>query len=412
MIEAFYSPGFDVSRYRRGPLKPHIDPFALQLSRLGYSVQVGRWKIRLVADLSRWLERRQMGTRDLNEEQIARFSRVRKKHGLLRAGDRQTLTGLLHQLRQAEVIPPRRDPVRLNPIDQISADYARFLSQQRGLSQATIDNYLPTARRFLKTRFGTRAIRPEELRGADVSRFILRDRSKASPRRLQSVTTALRSFLGFLTQAGRTAVNLAATVPTVCNWHGTELPRYLETEQVDNLLKGCDQNTPEGRRDYAVLLLLVRLGLRAGEVARLCLEDINWEAGEVLVCGKSAREDRLPLAPQVGQALARYLKEDRPASPSRRVFLRTKAPRQGFSSSVAICNILERALVRVDLHPEHKGAHLLRRSLATQMLRGGASLTQIGQVLRHQLVQTTEIYAKVNITALRALAQPWPGGGQ
>jgi site-specific recombinase XerD len=229
---------------------------------------------------------------------------------------------------------------------------------------------------------------------------------------LQLVTTALRSFLGFLAQAGLTTVNLAATVPTVCNRHGTELPQYLEAEQVDKLLKGCNQDTPAGRRDYAVLLLLVRLGLRAGEVARLNLEDINWETGVVLVRGKSAREDRLPLPPQVGQALARYLKEDRPGSPSRRVFLRAKAPRQGFSSSVAICNILERALIRVDLHPEHKGAHLLRRSLATQMLRGGASLTQIGQVLRHQLVQTTEIYAKVNIAALRALAQPWPGGGQ
>ena len=177
-------------------------------------------------------------------------------------------------------------------------------------------------------------------------------------------------------------------------------------------MSGCNQNIPAGRRDYAVLLLLARLGLRGGEVARLCLEDINWEAGEVLVRGKSAREERLPLLPEVGQALARYLQEDRPPCPCRRVFLRIKAPRQGFSSSAAICDVLRRALVRVDLHPEHQGAHLLRSSLATQMLRRGASLTQIGEVLRHQGTQTTEIYAKVDFATLRALAQPWPEGTQ
>jgi site-specific recombinase XerD len=410
MIDTFYSPGTDTSRLRCGPLEPHIDDFAGQLSRLGYSTHAARWKIRLVADLSRWLERRQRGTRDIDEEQIGTFLRIRKKQGLLRRGDRHTLAGLLHQLRQAGVIPHPCEAVSRHPIDQITADYTCFLSHQRGLTQTTIDNYLPTAQRFLKTRFGTGRISLDKLRGVDVTNFILHEGVTMSVRRSQLVATALRSFLGFLTQTGHVTVNLAAAVPTVAHWPGTVLPEFLKPEQVDKLLSGCNQNTPLGRRDYAVLLLLARLGLRAGEVTCLTLDDINWQTGEVLVRGKSAREERLPLLPEVGQALARYLKEDRPACPCRRVFLRMKAPRQGFSSSVAVCDILRRALVRVDLHPEHKGAHLLRRSLATQMLRGGASLTQIGQVLRHQLVQTTEIYAKVNIAALRALAQPWPGG--
>ena len=410
MIDAFYSPSVDASRLRCGPLKSHIDDFASQLSRLGYSIHAGRWKIRLVANLSRWLERGQRGTRDLNEEQIGTFLRARNKQRLLRRGDRQTLAGLLQQLRQAGVTPCRAEAVSHHPIDQISADYARFLSHQRGLSQTTIDNYLPTSQRFLKTRFGTGRISLDKLRGVDVTNFILHEGTTMSTRRSQLVATALRSFLGFLTQTGQVAVNLAAVVPTVAHWHGTVLPEFLEPKQVDKLLSGCNQNTPAGRRDFAVLLLLARLGLRAGEVTGLTLDDINWETGEVLVRGKSAREERLPLLPEVGQALARYLKEDRPGCPCRRVLLRIKAPRQGFSSSVAVCDILRRALVRVDLHPKNKGAHLLRRSLATQMLRGGASLTQIGQVLRHQLVQTTEIYAKVNLAALRALAQPWPGG--
>lgn len=158
------------------------------------------------------------------------------------------------------------------------------------------------------------------------------------------------------------------------------------------------------------MLLLARLGLRAGEVVHLALEDINWSVGAVLIRGKSAREDRLPLPPDVGRALAAYLQKGRPPCSSRRVFIRMKAPHVGFSTSVAVCDIVRRALLRARLQPERKGAHLLRHSLATQMLRGGASLTQIGQILRHQLPQTTEIYAKVDFAALRAVAQPWPGG--
>ncbi|HOC00026.1 MAG TPA: site-specific integrase [Verrucomicrobiota bacterium] len=412
MIEAFYPPGVDVSRFRCGPLNPHIDDFAAELFRLGYSPQAGRWKIRLVADLSQWLERGQRGTSDLNEEHIGTFLRTRKKQRLLRRGDRQTLARLLQQLRQRGVTPGPCETKSPHPVDQITADYTRFLSHQRGLSPATVANYLPTAERFLKTRFGTGRIGLDKLRAVDVTDFILREGATRTGRGAQLVATALRSFLGFLTESGRVAVNLAPTVPTVAGWPGAELPSFLEPQQVQKLLDGCDQSTPLGRRDYAVLLLLARMGLRGGEVVGLSLDDINWEAGEVLVRGKSAREDRLPLLPEVGQALARYLKKDRPAGACRRVFLRIKAPRQGFANSAAICDILRRALGRANLHPEHQGAHLLRRSLATQMLRGGASLSQIGQVLRHQLVQTTEIYAKVDVAALRALAQPWPGGAQ
>jgi site-specific recombinase XerD len=182
--------------------------------------------------------------------------------------------------------------------------------------------------------------------------------------------------------------------------------------QVRRLAQSCDRNSPCGRRDFAALLLLARLGLRAGELVHLALEDIDWSSGTVLIRGKSSREDRLPLPPDVGRALVCYLKNGRPRCSSRRVFIRMKAPHVGFSSSVAICNIVRRALIRIGLEPEHKGAHLLRHSLAVQMLRGGASLTQIGQILRHQQPQTTEIYAKVDLTALRAVAQPWPGGAR
>jgi len=222
----------------------------------------------------------------------------------------------------------------------------------------------------------------------------------------------LRSFLGFLTQAGKVATNLAVSIPSVATGRGSRVPRFLEPAQVEQLLNSCDQSSPLGRRDYAVLLLVARLGLRAGEVVDLNLEHINWEAGELYIRGKSAREDRLPLLSEVGQAIAAYLKQDRPQSPCRRVFLRLQAPHQGFFNGSAISHIVRCALTRAQLDPNEKGAHLLRRSLATQMLRQGATLTQIGQILRHQRAQTTEIYAKVDMVALRALAQPWPGGAR
>jgi site-specific recombinase XerD len=410
MIDRFFSRGVTLGHLRRGPLGFHIDGFAALLSCQGYARHTGRLKIRLVADLSAWLGKRPLGIKDLDEKQIGEFLKRRKKQPLLQSGDRRTLAQLLHHLRQAGIVPSPCEVVSHNPMDRIIQDYAHFLRHQRNLNQITIGNYLPIARRLLEARFGAGKVCWNKLRVGDVTDFIVRDRSSFYPRRVQLTTTALRSFLGFLTHEGKITANLAASVPTVANWRLSELPQFLEPKQVEQLLSGCNQNSQTGRRDYAVLLLMARLGLRAGEVAHLTLENINWAAGEVLICGKSSREDRLPLLPEVGRALADYLKKDRPVCSCRRVFLRMNAPRQGFSSAGAIDCIFRRALARADLHPSHKGAHLLRRSLATQMLRRGASLTQIGEVLRHQLAQTTEIYAKVDVAALRALAQPWPGG--
>ena len=410
MIDRFYSPGVKLAHLRCGPLGLHIDGFASLLSDQGYATQTGRQKIRLVSDLSAWLGRRPLGVKDLDEKQIGEFLKRQKKQGLFQRGDRRTSAQLLHHLRQTGIIPRRCEVVSDNPIDWITRDYAHFLCHQRGLCQVTIDTYLRIARRFLEARSGAGKVCLGKLRVGDVTDFIVRGSSTFCPRVVQLTTTGLRSFLGFLTHEGKITVNLAASVPTVANWRLSELPQFLEPTQVEKLLNSCNQNTHLGRRDYAILLLLARLGLRAGEVVHLTLENINWAAGEVLIRGKSAREDRLPLLPEVGRALANYLKRDRTACSCRRVFIRMKAPRQGFFGSAAICDIIQRALDRAHLHPPHKGAHLLRRSLATKMLRGGASLTQIGEVLRHQLAQTTEIYAKVDVAALRALAQPWPGG--
>lgn len=224
------------------------------------------------------------------------------------------------------------------------------------------------------------------------------------------MVTALRSFFGFLRQRGDITSDLAGAIPTVANWRLTGLPLSLAPEQVEALLASCDQHTAIGQRDYAILLLLARLGLRAGEVVALTLDDIDWDTGTLTVRGKGGRQERLPLPQDVGEAMTNYLRQNRPHCALRRVFIRLHAPHCGFSSSSAIDDVVRRALVRTGLNPDHKGAHLLRHSLATRLLGSGASLEEIGQLLRHANPQTTEIYAKVDLRALRALAQPWPGG--
>lgn len=227
------------------------------------------------------------------------------------------------------------------------------------------------------------------------------------------MTTAFRSFFRFLFQKGDLQADLAASVPTVADWRLSTVPKHLNPVQVERVLKTCNRRTASGRRDYAVLLLLARLGLRANEVVALQLDDINWRAGEIIVRGKGLFHDRMPLPADVGDALTSYLRRDRPVCPTRRVFVCMKAPPRGFAGPSTLTTIVRRALARADLHPTFKGAHLLRHSLATSMLGAGATMGEIGEVLRHRAPNTTEIYAKVDFEGLRSLAHPWPrGGGQ
>jgi integrase/recombinase XerD len=204
--------------------------------------------------------------------------------------------------------------------------------------------------------------------------------------------------------------DLSGSVPTVRCWSLSGIPKALTRKQVTRVLAGCNRKTATGRRDFAVLLLLARLGLRAGEVAALRLKDIDWTAGTLIVSGKGAKECKLPLPHDVGQAIAVYLCKDRPSVPSNRVFLRITAPHKGFEGSRAVCTIVKSALARVDTGFRSKGAHQFRHTLATRMLANGASLLDIGSVLRHEKPKTTFLYAKVDFKALRPIAKPWPGG--
>ena len=392
-----------------GPLASHIAGFAAQLSRKGYAQNTVHAKCAVLADLSRWLERRRLPLTALDEGRLTQFLATLRHREKRRRGDPATGQQLLDYLRDHDHIAAAQR------IDRTAAacltrDFEEFLHCERGLSRSTVVSYLPIVRSFLDERFGRKGLCLEQLRAQDLHGFILREVQRVSRSHGKGVVTALRSFLRFLLQRGAIGTDLARMLPGVASWRLSHLPKSLSPEQVERLLACCDRSTSSGKRDYAILLLLARLGLRGGEVLAMTLEDLDWERGEIIVRGKGQRLERLPLPADVGAALACYLCDVRPACATRRVFIRMKAPQQGLAGPVAICCIVRRALRRAGLDPMFKGAHLLRHSLATNLLRRGASLGEIGQLLRHQQPTTTQIYAKVDIAALRGIALPWPRG--
>jgi integrase/recombinase XerD len=393
-----------------GPLSDQIEGFSAFLAREGYARETVRAKIYLLTDLSRWLDRRQLHIAQFDEEQLKTFQLCRVHRGFGRRGDGAAGRQLLTYLRSLGCIAARAEQTDESPRACIERDYERFLAVERGLAASTSTDYRLVIQRFLLERFGDAPLRFDELGLPDIHRFILQEVRRAGRGHGKRVITALRSFLRFLQQRGAIAADLAAAVPTVASWRLSHLPKSLPPEQVKRLLMRCDRKTPAGQRDYAILLLLARLGLRAGEVLALTLDDISWERGEFVVRGKSKRLERLPLPREVGAALVRYLRRVRPACATRRVFVRMRAPQRGFLGPSAICCVVRRALKRAGLDPAFKGAHLLRHSLATNLLRRGASLSEIGQLLRHCQPTTTQIYAKVDIKALRGIARPWLGG--
>jgi len=376
----------------------------------GYKITSLRSKIQVVHSFSRWIEKQQLKIFNLDERAIDVFFKEHPRAGFVRRGDLSTLHSLIEWLRDVGVTRTLSPQIVDSEVNIIVSNFAQYLEKERGLSQATLRNYLPVIRCFLSERFGSDIIMLNEVSASDVIQFVLHHARLVSCRRAQLMTTALRGFFRFLRFRGDITSDLAASVPTVADWKLSELPKSLSPDEVKHLLLNCDQNTAIGQRDYAVLLLLARLGLRAGEVVSMTLDDINWETGVVTIRGKGKRRDQLPIPRDVGEALAAYLRQGRPPCATRRLFIRARAPHQGFSSSVAIDNIVHRALSRAKLDPIRKGAHLLRHSLATEMLRKGSSLAEIGEILRHSTPKTTEIYTKVDLAALSELAQPWPGG--
>lgn len=411
-MEQFYKDPRTPLRMREGPLGAYVDDLALQLSEEGYARASVRYALQLVADLGRWMARRKIVATQLIPEHLDRYLDYRSRHRHCRPGDAAIVGRLLKLLREKGIVATAA-PIERTPAQQLEEEFGQYLKRERRLAPATVFLYLPFARRFLAECFADGELRLNSLRASDVVRFVQQEAARLHhPKRAKLMTSALRSFLQYARYRGLISIDLRSSVPTVANWSMASLPRALSSNDVQRLLAHCNRHTAAGRRDWAILLLLARLGLRAGEVVGLTLDDLDWERGELCIRANRGNSDRLPIPQDVGAALADYLRHLRPACSCRQVFVRMKAPHRGFASSVAICSIVRRALARAGLNPAHKGAHLLRHSVATHMLRQGASLAEIGELLRHRNQQTTMIYAKVDLDLLRPLALPWPGGAQ
>lgn len=308
---------------------------------------------------------------------------------------------------------PAARPIELTPQQKLIEAFSAYLVCERGLTRSTIGSQAPHIRRFLGEidPLGTgdfAALSPEIVIG-----FIERHALDGSADSGKTMCWSLRAFLRYLHLRGLITSPLADCVPSIRRWRLAGLPTFLPPEKVQQVLDSCDRATPMGLRDHAILMVLAKLGLRAAEVVALTLDDIDWRTGEIRVHGKGRRRAVMPLRRDVGAAIVAYLRQGRPASTSRHLFLRVLAPHVGFASGCAITMIAKQALDRAGIHGyAHHGAHLFRHSLATGLLRSGASFDEIGQLLRHESTDSTRIYAKLDIEKLRTLSQPWPGGVQ
>lgn len=397
-----------IEALRSGPLASSLEVYAQRLHEGGYTTHSGFVQLRLLGCFNRWLDRKGLASEDVDAATIELYLRGRAQGRELRKGDTAALFRLLAMMRpegsRVTAPPP-------TPVEAALGHFQQYLRQERSLSEATVINYTPVARSFLSERFPKGAIHCQRITAADITAFVQRQATLVTSKRAPLVVTALRSFLRYLFHHGIVAVDLATCVPTIATWSLSKVPRFLAEEQVQKILDSCAK-TAIGKRDYALLLLLARLGLRAGEVVALTLGDFDWEAGLVTVRGKGKRVAQMPLPSEVGTAIADYLSTARPQCSSRRVFIRAKAPLTGFANSVAICSLVDRALERAGVESEYRGSHVFRHSLATLMLQRGASLPEIGDLLRHRRPDTTRIYAKVDLVALRSIALPWPGGSR
>ena len=388
-----------------GPLVELAPGFAEELSRLGYTRLSAHGLLRVMAHLSRWMATQGLVSSELTRPRLMQFLGERRSAGCRYWVSERGLRPLVAYLVGSGAIPAPELALEESPVDHLLKAYGRYLVAERGVTMATIAGYRAAVRPFLEQHVHGNGLELGELGTADVTSFVLRACRRRGVGSAKNLVTALRSLLRYLYLEGK-APDLAAAVPAVAGWRGGLLPRGVESQEVARLLASCDRRTVVGRRDYAMLMLLARLGLRAGEVAALELEDLDWRRGELVIRGKGDRQERLPLPTDVGEAVSKYVLEGRSRIESRRLFVSVRAPVGGLDSS-AVKTTVRRACDRAGM--PRIAAHRLRHTLASEMLQAGAGLSDVGQILRHRSLSTTAIYVKVDRTALRGLARPWPG---
>jgi len=410
MTQTFKNPCLQT---QTGLFSASVQMFVGQMQAQGYAAASVKISTRLVNDFTIWLDQCGIDGQGLSAKHVTDYLNDRWLHRRRRRGDAFTLHAFVRLVAPDGGKASSEQEDSIAPALRVQHDFEQYLLHERGLAAASIRLYGDSVGRFLKNAFGNSEVRLDQLTAADIVRFVQVDAARLHhPKRAQVMTTALRSFLQYGRYRGDIVADLHTCVPTVANWSMAGIPKTISSSQVQSLLAGCDRQSVAGCRDYAMLLLISRLGLRAGEVVDLMLDDLDWNEGAISIRGPAQRVDRLPLPSDVGAALVDYLRHGRPACSVRNVFIQIHAPRRALLGPSAVSCIVRRALLRAGIDSPNKGAHLLRHSLATQMLGGGASLSEIAEILRHRNQQTTMIYAKVDLVSLHTLALPWPGGVQ
>lgn len=396
-----------------GSLSALAQVFFEQLQAQGYARASVRTSMRLVDDFVTWLVQREIEASGVESSHADEYLDYRWLRRQRRRGDAYTLCGFVRLCADAGQERPPGPSAAISPAHRVRQEFEQHLVQERGLAAASVRLYSDAVGRFLGVVFGEGEVQLHRLIATDIVGFVQAEAARLRhPKRAKVMISALRSFLQYGRYRGDITIDLQGCVPSVANWTMAGLPKTISASQVQHLLDGCDRRSATGCRDFAILLLLARLGLRASEVVDLRLEDIDWNEGAISIRGPAQRCDCLPLPADVGMAIADYLRQGRPRCAVRNVFLRSRAPRRALRGPSAVSCLVCRALQRAGIESPLKGAHLLRHSLATQMLGSGASLNEIAEILRHRNPQTTTIYAKVDLASLRMLALPWPGGLQ
>lgn len=396
------------SYFEGWPFRNSVDQCVAKMRQDGYSAPHIQNAVRVLGRFVQWLTDHHGNGADVHEGTVACFIAHLKGRGLLHNGHRAALARLLAVLREADLIKPQTAPP--SPYDQILTGFKAYLEGIRGLRPKSVASHVWFARPFLLEIWLGEDGGLARLSRADVIAYVERHAPRRSAATGRAMCARIRSLLRYLRVAGLVADDLAACIPSIKGWKLTTLPTFLTPAQLQLALDHCDRSAAVGHRDYAILMLLGKLGLRAGEVAVLRLDDIDWRTGLLRVRGKGGRQADMPLLPDVGAAVAAYLRDGRPASASREVFLRAQVPFVAFPSSTGVSLLAKRALERAGVTElAHRHSHVFRHTVATNMIRSGGTLTEIGQVLRHQDHDTTRVYAKVDLPNLRALSLPWPG---
>jgi site-specific recombinase XerD len=388
-----------------GPLAKHRSGYQAELERLGYTCHSIKQHLVVLSQLDRFLLAGRAAISAVDEDLVGRFVVARTREDLAACRSPRMLAPLLAYLRRLGAIRPAVPAVPGSAADAVIAGWRQYLLAERGMTPAAVRGYTDVVRPFLAARDDGSRVQLDGTGAAGINAFMLESAQRFAPKTMQRLASALRSFFSYAFLTGLADTDLSGAVPGVA-CRSPQLPKFLTPQQVQAMIATCDPQTAAGARDRAILLLLWRLGLRAGEVAGLRLADIDWRAGQLTVTGKGHKDAGLPLPADVGEAIAGYLQLRPDAGPDRAVFVRLHAPYRGLTTG-GVTQAVAAASQRAGLGVLH--AHRLRHSAATAMLAGGASLTEIGQVLAHQNPVTTSIYARVDIEALRGLARPWTG---